>query len=130
GYAAQRIALTEQQRTEHQQRIESYQAQLAGDGEVDRKRLQRKLSVEQLQLAAVEQTGSWMRAAQPYLQRYTPQSPYPTLLFLMGFLLVGTVVKLLALAANLLLVQVVTERTAVAVRALFYRRALHLDLEE
>lgn len=130
GYAAQRIALTEQQRTEHQQRIESYQAQLAGDGEVDRKRLQRKLSVEQLQLAAVEQTGSWMRAAQPYLQRYTPQSPYPTLLFLMGFLLVGTVVKLLALTANLLLVQVVTERTAVAVRALFYRRALHLDLEE
>ncbi len=130
GYVAQKIVTADQQQVQHQQRIEGYQAQLAGAEVVDRKRLQRKLHIEQLQSAAVERTGSLMRSVQPYLQRYTPQSAYPTLLFLMGILLVGTVLKLIALTANLLLVQVVTERTALAVRALFYRHALHLDLDE
>jgi ATP-binding cassette subfamily B protein/subfamily B ATP-binding cassette protein MsbA len=59
-----------------------------------------------------------------------PTEPYPTLLFLMGLLLIGTILKLTAAMINLVLVQMVTERTTMRVRAFFYRRALHLDLDE
>lgn len=130
SYVEHKLAASQQQLVVHQQQIESLKAQLASEDASRRKRLQSKLQVEQLQLEATSRTILWLQTAQPYLELHAPKSAYPTLLFLMGFLMIGTVIKLLALTANLMLVQVVTERSAMAVRALFYRHALQLDLDE
>jgi subfamily B ATP-binding cassette protein MsbA len=73
---------------------------------------------------------TWLQSIKPTIDRYAPDKPYPTLLAIIGFLMVGTVVKLMALSANLLIVQVITERTTMAIRGLFFRRALHLDLDD
>ena len=66
---------------------------------------------------------------QPILNRYTPQGSYSTLLLLIGLLVLATAVKLIALGANLLLVQYVSERTSLDLRNEFFRKTLHLDLE-
>jgi len=130
GYVKNRIVASEQQIESHQTRITALQAEIvAGPG--DRKsKLEGKIQIEKLGIAAMEKTISWLTWIEPFVIANTPDGAYPTLLFLMGFLLVGTVIKLVALTTNLMLVQVVTERTAIAVRLLFYRHALHLDLDD
>ncbi len=75
-------------------------------------------------------TLSWYQWIKPSIDQYAPSKPYPTLLAIIGLLMAGTVIKLLALSANLLIVQTITERTTMALRAIFFRHALHLDLDE
>lgn len=130
GYVKNRIVVSEQQIATHHARIAVLQAELAADNGDRTAKLENKIQIEKLGIASLENTISWMRWIEPTIVAYTPNGAYPTLLFLMGFLLVGTIIKLVALTANLMLVQVVTERTAIAVRLLFYRHALQLDLDD
>jgi len=60
---------------------------------------------------------------------YAPDGPYGTLLVIVAMLVGGTALKLIALMANLLLVQYVAERTAFDLRATFFRKSLSLDLD-
>ncbi len=130
GYVNSRIILSEQRIADHQVRIAALQAELETDPGDRQAKVVSRLQVEKLGVASMEQSIAWLKWIEPTVAAYTPDGPYPTLLFLMGFLLVGTVIKLLALTINLMLVQVVTERTAVSVRLLFYRHALQLDLDD
>lgn len=93
-------------------------------------KLEMELRYSKLERSALSTSLSWLQWVQPTINRYLPTKPYPTLLAIIAFLMVGTVIKLLALAANLLLVQTITERTTMAVRSLFFRRALQLDLDD
>lgn len=93
-------------------------------------KLEMELRYSKLERSAMSTSLSWLQWVQPTINRYLPTKPYPTLLAIIAFLTVGTVIKLLALAANLLLVQTITERTTMAVRSLFFRRALQLDLDD
>jgi len=130
GYVAQRVASSEAQVRVHQERIATLQADAKVADKALAQKIQSKIRIEQLGIASLERTVRWLRWVEPTLQRFAPAEPYPTLLFLMGFLMVGTVFKLVALMCNLMLVQVVSERTAMAVRAQFYRHALQLDLDD
>jgi len=93
-------------------------------------KLEMELRYSKLERSALSTSLSWLQWAQPTIHQYLPKKPYPTLLAIIAFLMVGTVIKLLALAANLLIVQTITERTTMAVRSLFFRRALQLDLDD
>jgi ATP-binding cassette subfamily B protein/subfamily B ATP-binding cassette protein MsbA len=88
-----------------------------------------RLRIEELGRDAMFKSEILFGRLRPWMDGL-PTEPYPTLLFLMGLLLIGTILKLTAAMINLVLVQMVTERTTMRVRALFYRRALHLDLDE
>lgn len=87
------------------------------------------LDAKQHERELISKSVSFLVKAQPYLKAYTPSGAYQTLLLIIGFLVVATFVKLLALGSNLMLVQYVTERTSLDLRNLFFRKALHLDLE-
>ena len=65
----------------------------------------------------------------PWIDAYAPETPFSTLVVIVGFLIVCTAVKLVALLSNQLLVQFVSEKTAVDLRGLFFRKALRLDLD-
>ncbi|MCC9600794.1 ABC transporter ATP-binding protein/permease [Stieleria sp. JC731] len=71
----------------------------------------------------------WYGIAKPYVDTYAPATPFGTLLAILTFLVVGTGLKLIALIANMMWVQYVAGRTAIDVRELFFRKALHLDLD-
>lgn len=71
----------------------------------------------------------YLRRFQPWINAYSPEGPYKTLVLIVALLLFGTTIKLLALMTNLLLVQNVAEKTSLELRSLFFRKALSLDLD-
>lgn len=128
-YVDQRIAKSREQIGVHDRKIDEYKAKLATANETDRRKLLSRLRIEELGRDAMIKSEILFARLRPWMDGL-PTEPYPTLLFLMGLLLIGTILKLTAAIINLVLVQMVTERTTMRVRALFYRRALHLDLDE
>ncbi|MFM2004024.1 MAG: hypothetical protein RI963_3450 [Planctomycetota bacterium] len=128
-YVDQQIAKSREQIGVHDRKIEEYKAKLATANEADRRKLLSRLRIEELGRDAMFKSEILFGRLRPWMDGL-PTEPYPTLLFLMGLLLIGTILKLTAAMINLVLVQMVTERTTMRVRALFYRRALHLDLDE
>lgn len=128
-YVDQQIAKSREQIGVHDRKIEEYKAKLATANETDRRKLLSRLRIEELGRDAMFKSEILFGRLRPWMDGL-PTEPYPTLLFLMGLLLIGTILKLTAAMINLVLVQMVTERTTMRVRALFYRRALHLDLDE
>lgn len=75
------------------------------------------------------QSVEYLREFQPWIDAYSPQGPYETLVLIVALLLLGTSIKLVALMTNLLLVQNVAEKTSLELRSLFFRKALSLDLD-
>lgn len=71
----------------------------------------------------------YLRKAKPSIDKYTPKGAFPTLILIVAVLVIGTAIKLVALMCNLLLVQYVAEKTAVELRAIFFRKTLQLDLD-
>jgi ATP-binding cassette subfamily B protein/subfamily B ATP-binding cassette protein MsbA len=128
-YVDQQIAKSREQIGVHDRKIDEYKAKLATANETDRTKLLSRLRIEELGRDAMFKSEILFGRLRPWMDGL-PTEPYPTLLFLMGLLLIGTILKLTAAMINLVLVQMVTERTTMRVRAFFYRRALHLDLDE
>lgn len=65
----------------------------------------------------------------PIAVKYLPQTPFGTLVYVVVFLVVATIVKLVALMINLMLVQDVSQRAGLKVREAFFRKSLKQDLE-
>ncbi len=129
-YAEQELAATGETIDELDDAIaKTRQALAATEDETEIKSLTLKLQGDIRLRDAYADSVDWLQSAQPYIDRYTPKSPYRTLLWLIGVLLMCTMFKLVALISNLLLVQYVTERTSMSLRALFFRKTLHLDLD-
>ena len=70
-----------------------------------------------------------LQSVQPWIRDYAPETPFGTLIAIVGVLVIGTGIKLVALTANLLTVQFIAEKTALDLRAIFFRKALRLDLD-
>lgn len=90
-----------------------------------------RMEIESLQAAsaATAKSARTLDWCHPWIDAYCPRDAYATLLLIVGLLIGGTAIKLVALTFNLLLVQYVAEKTVVDLRALFFRKALHLDLD-
>lgn len=130
SYLEQRIATSEAKVAEKDQAIDQIRLAIVEAKPDDRPPLEMNLRYAKLERDAIATSVDWMKWFQPTVNRYAPLKPYSTLLAIVGFLMLGTLLKLVALSANLLIVQVITERTTMAVRALFFRRALQLDLDD
>ena len=129
GYVDRRLEETTQEIAAADRELVGLRAQLetAGGGSEDSLRV--AIQKKQVARRAKQESVAWLRWARPTIEAYAPRTAYGTLLLVVAFLVGGTVVKLLALGANLLLVQYVAERTSMDLRAVFFRRALHLDLD-
>ena len=87
------------------------------------------LSAAQDRRDLIAKSDLWMAKVGPWIRAYAPRGAYATLVYIILFLCVCTAIKLSSLLANMLLVQFISERTAVELRAIFFRKALHLDLD-
>ena len=79
---------------EHPQRAE--EVSLAASREVEMAKFRQR---------ADEQALAWRRTVRPWIHRYLPQTPFDTLLLMVAFLLLGTLVKDLFLMASMILVE-------------------------
>ncbi len=129
-YVNEKLIDLEGDRVANDQKIDSLKAELATADASLIGELTRSLQYAEFERISIEESLSFWQRAQPYIVQYAPTDPYHTLLVIIGFLMLGTVIKLAALAGNLLLVQVITEKTTMEVRAIFFRRCLQLDLDE
>lgn len=99
------------------------------------------LTVEQREAASSQRTSlsfrrktlaisaDWLHWAEPLVIRWAPPGPFNTLLLVVGFLIVCTAIKLVALTINLILVQYIAEGAVMDLREQFFRKSLRLDLD-
>ncbi|MEZ6089046.1 MAG: ABC transporter ATP-binding protein [Pirellulaceae bacterium] len=73
--------------------------------------------------------ADWLVWAKPLAKKYLPNRPFEVLVLLIAIMMIGTAIKLVALTANLMLVQEVAERTCLEIRNDFFRHSLRLDLD-
>lgn len=112
-------------------RIAELTAQAAAEADpVLRQRLEVARGYAQTEKAAYAKSRDWLQWLQPWAHRHLPATPFGTLAAMIGLLMAGTAIKLVALTINLMLVQDLSLRAANDVRAMFFRKALRLDLDE
>ncbi len=129
AYVDKKIAATEADIATYSQTIEQLTQEAVKAAPDDAQRIRLLIQSTEVSKTAAMKSVDWQRSLQPYIHRVCPNGIYETLLFIVALMIGGTAIKLVALTCNLLLVQYVTEKTAVDLRALFFRKALHLDLD-
>jgi ATP-binding cassette subfamily B protein/subfamily B ATP-binding cassette protein MsbA len=92
------------------------EAAAAGDG------VDAKLAASEKALALVE----WVK---PYVDRWFPEDPFQTLLFVFGVAMVGTVIKGVFMGISTYSVGRLTQVTVFDLRNEFFRRTLRMDLQ-
>ena len=88
-----------------------------------------KLETAEAERAIHQNSAEFFADVRPWIDAYAPSDPFTTLCLIVGVLIGGTAIKLVALMINMLLVQYVAEKTSVDLRAIFFRKALSLDLD-
>ncbi|MGB7327779.1 MAG: ABC transporter ATP-binding protein [Rubripirellula sp.] len=129
AYAAEKIAEADKNVAALDAEILDLDQQLVAASGDEKNRLQVQRESRAVKRKAISDGVYYLSKAKPTIDRFAPTGPYQTLLLVMGFLVVGTMVKLTALSVNLMLVQFVSEKTSLEMRAGFFRKALHLDLD-
>jgi len=79
-------------------------------------------------LAAERQALDAVRWLEPYIRRYLPGDAFRTLIFVVSFIMVSTLLKGIFLTAQTVLVARLSNQTATRLRKQCYRRTLMMDL--
>jgi ATP-binding cassette, subfamily B, bacterial MsbA len=79
------------------------------------------------QLKAEQRALAWHAWLHPFLVRHAPLTPFSTLAWAIGFLLVISLLKGVLLVISAVLVARVANRTVMDMRRIYYRKALELD---
>ncbi len=87
-----------------------------------------ELNLAESRVAAEQAAVGRFRWLKPLIDDYLPHDPFQTLILVVAFLLVGTIVKDLFLIGNSILVARLANLSTFELRKLFYRRTLRLDL--
>lgn len=87
-----------------------------------------ELSAIDNQISAEEQSLAQRQWAQPYIVAYMPEDPFTTLGYVVVFLLVGTSVKVIFLAAHMLLVERLGQKASLELRTKTFSHMLDLEL--
>jgi ATP-binding cassette subfamily B protein/subfamily B ATP-binding cassette protein MsbA len=129
SYVARRLAESDAQLAALQQQIVVLSGQLATAQGEQARAIRLQIEAAEANQAIVNNSVRYLNMARPTVDRYAPRDAYATLLLIVGVLLGATTLKLIALTGNLMLVQYMAEKAAVDLRAIFFRKALHLDLD-
>ncbi len=128
-YAARKIDEADLRLIELDDKICELSSQLAESTGQTADDIRLKIESAEVERKVVADSVYYVTRMQPSITKYAPEGAYATLLVIVGALIAGTAIKLVALMANLMLVQYVAEKTSVELRSIFFRKALHLDLD-
>jgi ATP-binding cassette subfamily B protein/subfamily B ATP-binding cassette protein MsbA len=124
----QRLASAETDVQHRQAAVAELQATRARARGPHREQMRLQLARKQAELADAQRVLASTRRLHPWVYHYTPSRPFPTLVMIVVFLLVATLVKDLFLMGNVILVGRLAERATFDLRKLFYRRTLRMQL--
>jgi ATP-binding cassette, subfamily B, bacterial MsbA len=110
------------------QSLDKLHAELAAAAPERRTELEGRIRSAESQMAAEQKALTRYEWVQPYVERYLPHDPFATLALFIGVLLASTIVKDAFLIAHTVLVARLSESGTFALRKLFYRRTLKMDL--
>lgn len=86
-----------------------------------------ELRLKRERLDAERESLAWFQRVQPYINRYSPDTPFQTLVYALVALLVASCVKGCLLVIGAILDARVAEQTVLDLRRIYYRKALELD---
>ncbi|MBQ2788923.1 MAG: ABC transporter ATP-binding protein, partial [Thermoguttaceae bacterium] len=88
----------------------------------------RRASFLDSQIVEAEKTLEWYKTALPYARRLTPSDPFMTVVALMAFVMIGTLVKGVCTYVHSLLSSRIGQLGAFELRALFFRKLLGYEV--
>lgn len=125
-WAERKLKAAQEQAAQYTAEAAGLRKALAEAPEAERSHLEAKLALVQSRLAAEERTQRVYQALQPYL-RFLPDSPFQTLVLVIGLLILGTLIKCLFQFWHGVLVGRLAALGEFELRKLFYRRTLRLE---
>ena len=90
--------------------------------------LRNKIAQAEDRIDAENEAAARYRRLKPYITRYLPETPFQTLVLLIGVLLVGTIVKSIFLIGHQIVVARISHSGVFELRNLFFRRTLRMDV--
>ena len=108
--------------------IERLTRQLPGASPDEERMIRSSLRSAKYRANAAENAGARYSWGKEYVAPRLPKDPFQTLVLLIGFLLLGTVLKSLFVIANSILVTRLAQLGTYELRNLFFRRTLRLDI--
>ena len=87
------------------------------------KRLQSDIKTEEKRLA-------WNQTLEPYITKYAPKTAFKTLVWLIAFMIIGTIFRGLFLMGNMVLVARVGQRTVLDLQNDVFRNVLDMEVSE
>lgn len=96
--------------------------------EVEHKEIERTIREADSKVHTETRAVWWYRSFQPYIDNYVPNDPFKTIAVIVGFLVLGTVIKDLFLIGHTIVVAKLTQLATFNLRKQFYRHTLRMDL--
>ena len=87
----------------------------------------KRIDARRKDVKASQQKAARYASFRPFVQTYTPQTPFGTLVASMIFLMAATALKGVFLVLSSVLVARIAHRTVMDMRRIYYRKALELD---
>ncbi|MEQ8791632.1 MAG: ABC transporter ATP-binding protein [Pirellulaceae bacterium] len=100
----------------------------AADSSEERTRHALEIDLLRTRIDAEKHSLALSRRMEPYIRAYMPDSAFMTLVLIVGFLLVGTIMKDAFLVGNMVLVERMGQGTTYELRRALFRRTLEMEL--
>ena len=84
----------------------------------------------ELQLQAETTALELYQRVQPFIEKYLPTTPFSTLVAVLGFVFVGTLIKGLFLAASTILTEHLAQTGTLRLRSQLFEKTLNMDLQD
>lgn len=123
-----RIAASDQAVAGAQSEIDELQSTLASVEPTRRGSVEAEIARLAYTRGAEQKKGDYARYFRPFIKSYLPDDPFQTLLWIVGFALIGTVFRGVALVGNMVLVARIGQRTVLDLQNAFFRRTLQMEL--
>ncbi len=91
---------------------------------------QRSINRLQSEIKTEEKRFDWNQKLKPYITKYAPKSAYKTLVWLIVFMIIGTILRGIFLMGNMVLVARVGQRTVLDLQNDVFRNVLDMEISE
>ena len=86
-----------------------------------------QIIMEERALYLYQLRGKWYQRLVPYIEKYTPDQPFQTVVFLMVVVLIVTVIRVFFLVTHSIMAAMIARGTVMEIRNLFYQKALDYE---